>query len=378
MKKLFESIQEIFLSVKTTIFLLITIALVSIIGTLIPQQKEAAQYIAHYGAVLYRLFDLLGFLDLYASWWFRLLLVMFLFNLVICSIKRLPRVTVRGGLTIREWLGRLGPHITHLSLVVILTGSLLGNIWGFKGFVNIPQGDEANAIFLKGTEKEMGLDFTVRCEKFEMSYYPGSEIPSEYISDLVILDGGKEVLKKRIRVNDPLRYKGINFYQSSYGFLPSRPEERKAELEIIPKGNNPKTFRIQLGVGETKQVQGTDIKVELATLIPDFILGEGNRILSRSDQPNNPAVQVNIYQNGKLFYRGWAFLKYPDFHGSTDDTHRVKFIQYSGGEKPYTGLMVVKDPGVPVVWAGFGIMVSGLIFSFFLRRRSTQKGGKDD
>lgn len=377
MKKLFALIQGVFLSVKTTIFLLITIALVSIIGTLIPQQKEAAQYIAQYGLLLYRLFDLLGFLDLYASWWFRLLLVMLLINLVTCSIKRLPRITSRGGFTMREWLGRLGPHITHLSLVLILIGSLIGNLWGFKGFVNIPQGDEANAIFLKGTEKMLGLDFTIRCEKFEMSYYPESEVPREYLSDLVILEAGREVLRKRIRVNDPLQYKGITFYQSSYGFLPSRPEERKAEMEIIPKGKNPKAFRIQLGEGETKQVQGTDIKVELATLIPDFFFGEGNRILSRSDQPNNPAVGVNIYQNGKLSYSGWSFLKHPDFHGSKDDTYRVIFLQYSGGEKPYTGLMVVKDPGIPFVYGGFVALVFGLICSFFLRRRSTQKGGED-
>jgi len=378
MKKLFKPIQGVFLSLKTTIFLLITIALVSIIGTLIPQQKEAGEYIAHYGLVLYRLFDLLGFLDLYASWWFRLLLVLLLFNLVTCSIKRLPRVTARGNLTRREWLGRLGPHLTHFSLVLILAGSLIGNIWGFKGFVNIPQGDETATIFLKGTAKELGLDFTIRCEKFEMSYYPGSEVVREYLSDLVILEGGQEVLKKRIRVNDPLHYEGVNFYQSSYGFLPSLPEERKAELEIIPKGNDPKTFRIQLGEGETKQVQGTDYKVELAALIPDFSLGEGNRIFSRSDQPNNPAVQVNIYQNGKLSYQGWSFLKHPDFHGSKDDTYRVKFINYSGGERPYTGLMVVKDPGIPVVWTGFGLLTLGLIFAFFLRGRSTQKGGKDD
>jgi hypothetical protein len=95
MRVLFESIQGIFLSMKTTIFLLITLALVSIIRTLIPQQKEAAQYIAQYGLVLYRFFDLIGLLDLYASWWFRLLLVLLLINLVTCSLKQLPEVTVR-------------------------------------------------------------------------------------------------------------------------------------------------------------------------------------------------------------------------------------------------------------------------------------------
>lgn len=377
MEKFFKDVRGVFLSVKTTIFLLTAIALIAIIGTLIPQQKEPAQYITQYGPILYRLFDLLGFFNLYASWYFRLLLVLLFFNLIICSIKRLPRVTARGRLTRREWLGRLGPHITHLSLVVILIGALIGNIWGFKGFVNIPQGDQTASIFLRGSGEEKDLGFTVRCEMFEKSYYSGSEIPSEYLSDLVILEDGKEVVKKRIQVNDPLRYKGINFYQSSYGVLPSPPEKRRAELEIIPKGKNSNAFRIQLGEGETKQIQGTNLKVELVTLILDFILAEGNRILSRSDQPNNPAVQVNIYQNGKLSYKGWSFLRHPDFHGSKDDSHQVKFIQYSGGEKPFTGLMVVKDPGIPVVMAGFVIMVIGLNFSFYLRRRSSQKGGKD-
>jgi len=378
MKKLFKPIQGVFLSLKTTIFLLFTIALVSIIGTLIPQQKEAGQYIAQYGPVLYRLFDLFGFFDVYGSWWFRLLLILLLVNLVFCSVSRLPRISTRGNLSKKEWVGRLGPHITHASLIVILAGSLIGNIWGFKGFVNIPQGESVEAIALKGSEEMLGLDFTIRCDKFEVSYYPGTETPKEYLSELIVLEKGQEVFKKTIRVNDPLQYRGITFYQSSYGFLPSRTEERKAELEIIPKGNGSKSFRLQLAEGETKQVQGTDYKVELAALIPDFSLGGGNRIFSRSDQPNNPAVQVNIYQNGKLSYKGWAFLKHPDFHGSRDDTYRVKFINYSGGGRPYTGLMVVKDPGIPVVWTGFGLLILGLIRSFFLRQRSFHQGGKDD
>jgi len=56
----------------------------------------------------------------------------------------------------------------------------------------------------------------------------------------------------------------------------------------------------------------------------------------------------------------------------------VKFVNYSGGGKPYTGLMVVKDPGVWVVWIGFGMLVLGIHLSFYLRRKSSQKGGRDD
>lgn len=371
MKTFLREIQGVFLSLKLTIFLLITIALVSIVGTLIPQQREVGEYIEHYGEALYQLFDLLGLLNVFGSWWFQLLLVLLMANLVACSLKRFPRLATLKSLTARERLGRLGPHVTHFSLIIILVGSLIGNVWGFKAFVNIPQGESVNDVALKNSKRMVNLDFTVRCDRFNVSYYQGSQTPKEYLSDLTITENGREVVKKTIRVNDPLQYKGISFYQSSYGMTPPQPGESKAELEITPKGNGSKGYRILVAEGETKEIAGTGHRVQFAAFVPDFSLGEGNRIYSKSDQPNNPAIQIKIYQNGKLSFDGWSFLRYPDFHGSRDDTYRVKFLNYSGGGKPYTGLMVVKDPGVWVVWTGFGLLVLGLFFSFYFRRRSS-------
>jgi cytochrome c biogenesis protein len=370
MKKFAKEIQRVFLSLRLTIFLLVTIALVSSVGTLIPQQQEVGEYIQHYGETLYQLFDLFGFLNLFGSWWFELLLVLLMANLVACFLKRLPGMAALKSLTTTERLGRVGPQVTHFSLMIILAGSLIGNIWGFKAFINIPQGSSVNAVVLKNSSRMVNLDFTVRCDRFKVSYYQGSQTPKEYLSDLTVLEKGREVLKKTIRVNDPLQYKGISFYQSSYGMTPPRPGESKAELEITPKGNGAKRYRILIGEGEMKEIAGTGHRVQFAAFVQDFSLGEGNRIYSKSDQPNNPAVQVKIYQNGKLSFEGWSFLRYPDFHGSRDDTYRVKLLNYSGGGKPYTGLMVVKDPGVWVVWTGFGLLVLGLFFSFYFRRKS--------
>jgi cytochrome c biogenesis protein len=39
---------------------------------------------------------------------------------------------------------------------------------------------------------------------------------SDYIADLTVIDGGQEVMKKRIEVNAPLRYNGYRFYQSRF------------------------------------------------------------------------------------------------------------------------------------------------------------------
>jgi len=370
MHKFLKDILGVFLSIKTTIFLLFTIAMVSVIGTLIPQQQEAGAYIEHYGEKLYQLFDLFGLLNVFGSWWFQLLLMLLMVNLVTCSLKRLPSIWGRKGMPRKDWIGKLGPHLTHFSLIIILSGSLIGNIWGFKAYVNIPQGDSSSAMLLKNSNQILNLDFTVRCDRFEVVYYPGSEMPKEYLSDLTILENGREVLRKKIRVNDPLKYKGVSFYQSSYGFLPAPPEERKVELEVIPNGNGSRGYRLQIGEGEMKNIPGTGHRVQLAAFVPDFSLDKENRIISRSNEPSNPAVQVKIYKNGKLAFNGWSFLKYPDFHASKDDDYQVRFMNYFGSGRPYTGLMVVKDPGVWVVWIGFGLLVLGLYLSFHFRRRS--------
>jgi cytochrome c biogenesis protein len=377
MEKLFKDVLGVFLSIKTTIFLLVVIASVSITGTLIPQQKEVDEYVFHYGETLYQLFDLFGLSNVFGSWWFRLLLVLLMVNLVACSTSRVPRFLAQKGLTKREWVGRLGPHLTHFSLIVILAGSLIGNIWGFKGYVNIPQGEAASAVAVRGSHQPLDLNFAIRCDRFEVSYYPGSQTPKEYLSDLVVTENGREVLKKTIQVNDPLKFKGISFYQSSYGFIPPKPGESKAELEIIPKGNGSEGFRLKIAEGETREIPGTNHRVQFVSFVPDFALDKENRIISKSEQPNNPAVQVNIFQNGKLSFKGWSFLKFPDFHGSKDDTYRVKLLDYSGG-RPYTGLQVVKDPGVWVVWTGFGLLIIGLCFAFGFRRKSSPKGGNND
>ena len=118
-------------------------------GTIIPQQKEVDEYVFHYGETLYQLFDLFGLSNVFGSWWFRLLLVLLMVNLVACSTSRLPRFLAQKGLTKREWVGRLGPHLTHFSLIVILAGSLIGNLWGFKGYVNIPQGETISAVAVR-------------------------------------------------------------------------------------------------------------------------------------------------------------------------------------------------------------------------------------
>ncbi|MFH1075751.1 MAG: cytochrome c biogenesis protein ResB [Pseudomonadota bacterium] len=86
------SIKGFFSSVKLSVVLLIVLACTSILGTLIPQNDMPAFYMQKYGEVFSRLFDILGLMDMYHSWWYRLLLALLSVNLVFCSVKRFPAV----------------------------------------------------------------------------------------------------------------------------------------------------------------------------------------------------------------------------------------------------------------------------------------------
>ena len=89
-----DALWDFFCSLKLTIVSLILLALTSIIGTVIQQNRSPEEYLQLYGEKLYRFFDALHFFDMYHSWWFLALLGLFCLNLVACSLKRLgPRTS---------------------------------------------------------------------------------------------------------------------------------------------------------------------------------------------------------------------------------------------------------------------------------------------
>ncbi|HOI15247.1 MAG TPA: cytochrome c biogenesis protein ResB, partial [Geobacteraceae bacterium] len=265
------TLWKFFCSLRLTIFLLMGLAAVSIVGTLIPQNAAQEVYGEKYGDTVARLFHFLAIDNMYHSWWFYLLLGLLTVNIIACSLRRVRRdwrmitspVTVldddleRTLPCVRAWaaargvkdvesaasdllrrefsapgvtrrgdeihlfarkqpLARLGVHALHAGIVVILTGVVIGSLSGFtKAFVEIEEkGATATAYARSGEPIDLG--FTIRCEGFSVSYYD-TGTPKEYRSVLSIVDGGKTVIEKKpVLVNHPLTYRGITFYQSGY------------------------------------------------------------------------------------------------------------------------------------------------------------------
>ncbi|MCG6536432.1 MAG: cytochrome c biogenesis protein ResB, partial [Syntrophales bacterium LBB04] len=258
-----DKIWNFFTSLKLVIFLLLILSVLSIAGTVIEQNRPLQEYYRFLKPETVALFDKIGLLDMYHSWWFITCLALLALNIIACTMDRyapIMRGLRRKNLILDEKLektlnprekmklaapmaavekkilelahkslfgkpvvtetedgsrhyffergkySRLAFFFTHLSLLLIFIGALIGSFFGYKGYINIYEGASVSRLETRAGQIK-NLDFTVRCNSFSASFYQ-SGAPKDYLSDLSVIQGGKEVLRKTIRVNDPLSYEG--------------------------------------------------------------------------------------------------------------------------------------------------------------------------
>lgn len=405
-----NGIWKFFTSIKLTVFVLLILAATSVIGTLIPQNASEAFYLQKYGEVFSALFRGLNIIDMYHSWWFLLLMGLLALNIIVCSIDRLQRTwkiifpasvsfhldrfrgmdtahrfdveknpetlqkichglmekTV-GPVTIKEtdegialfaekgrWT-RLGVYVVHLSILFMLAGAVIGGLWGFKGFVNIVEGETVDTIEArKGEHEHIPLGFSVRCNDFSVSFYDTGQ-PKEFKSSLTIIDGGKEILTRDVIVNDPLRYRGISFYQSSYGTASAN----NVHLKFTSKDSG-MVYEKNLSFNEAVPLPESGGQLVLDRFANGYQfrghnLGEG--FVGRIVPENGPETEI------------FVSVRFPTF----DKMRQGKFAFEVDGfdKKYYTGLQVNKDPGVWYVYLGFIFMITGCWITFFMSHQSS-------
>jgi cytochrome c biogenesis protein len=232
---------------------------------------------------------------------------------------------------------------------------LIGSFFGYKAFANIVEGTSVDTIFTQ-KEKPIKLDFAVKCENFSVSYY-NTGAPKEFKSILTILENGQPVKgyeKIPVIVNDPLTYKGITFYQSSYG----QAGEGSAYHFNVSRRGVPGGVHLDLNKGEKATFNGgATLEVIEATqdvrqFMPEF---------------SGPAAKVKLQMPGKAPESFIVFKNHPEVE---EQRKGELVLQYAGAdEKLYTGLQVAKDPGVWIVWLGCALMTLGIYIAFFLSHK---------
>ncbi len=404
-----------FSSVKLTIVLLIILAVVSVIGTVIPQREASIDFAMGMDPRLFQIFMSLDLFDIYHSLLFRIIIGFLVMNLVVCSIDRFPvtwklfshipspdKSRVFEGISgeqtcilsgnnktipdrierfLRKRYGRVfskkgdsyssffvqtgrfsrfGVYLVHLSILLILAGALAGSLFGFEGYVKIIEGDKTDKILTRGNRQQKKLGFDIRCDKFTVSYYKNG-MPKEYKSELTFIVNGKEVEKGTLLVNHPLYFRGITFYQASYGTIPGK----KILLRALANG---KSFSFYVSLKDHVHLPDNGAELHLED-IRENIAGIGPAALISILPKHGNRVSFWIFKNPGLAKSRLPepMLKSSKFNPSAFRPYT--FFLEGVNTVCYTGLQVSKDPGVPIVWAGCIILVTGLFVTFFISHR---------
>jgi len=402
-------IWDFLTSLKLVVILLLILSALSIVGTIIEQNKPLQEYYRFYQPGTVALFSKLGLFDMYHSWWFVACLSLLALNITACTMDRyrgimagmrkrnlildeklskslqnlttiryaLPLDTVAKKVVELAGKGFSGKHVvttaedggshyffekgkysrlaffmTHLSILIIFLGAMIGSFFGYKAYVNIFEGETVSQVETRAG-KIQNLNFQVKCNTFHAEFY-SSGMPMDYRSDLSILQNGKEVIRKTIRVNDPLTFEGVTFYQSSYGGQPDQ-----VAIEVVNRDGSVKGS-VTAPFGRTVEIPGVADKVEAADYQEHFHLPDGSE--------GGRAIGVNVYPaKGGQPAGLWLLVNDPEYDKQRggDTYFRVKDLKL----KKYTGLQVNRDPGEILVWLGSILLIAGIMIAFFMSHK---------
>jgi cytochrome c biogenesis protein len=430
-RDLVETVWTLFCSVKFAVVLNVALALVVMLGTVITQMQpgiqrfptELEQFLrsaeTRYGPFSGFLYWA-GFYELYTSLWFRMLIVIVVFSIIICTMNRwqptlrlITRPTVRvsdsfindltekaqfrgvplaagaaekalrsalrrgryrvlaehsGETTVhlfgdRDRWSKMVTFVSHAALVLLILTA--------AGFTQIGW-REQSVYFVPGDRVDVGhgTDFTVANEGFQIEYYEDGIAVKEYRNTLAVYEGDTQVLTKTITVNDPLRYDGVNYFLVSYQpVLYVRAAGAGGESLPLKKMGATGPITATTGSGEAlidfQYVSDDNMPMDLVQVpAGDSVLTLEIRYYQDVARlpGENPPAYVRVYQD-----REFDKTLYDGFIPRTGPFTIPGFEQYALNFRTGTAtiLEVAMDPGLGPVAFWFGIMTLGFTISLY-------------
>jgi len=410
-------------SIKTGVVLLILVVILAAAGTIVLQRPvtEPDEMQNAYSPQVLRILDTLGLTDVFHSWWFLGLLLLVSSCIIAASVERFPNswryfsrpykypdesfrrashpqksipiADEESGLVAaqralhdmgfkperivredhfgifaeRHRISELAVYIVHASLLLIFFGTIVDGFWGWRGTLNLNEGQTSNLVELRdGSARK--LPFAIRCDSAGQDNYKDGT-PKKWWSKLAVVADGRDIKKKEIVVNDPLLYNGVRFYQSSYG---PNGKVDKLSLVAVPSNGSGAAQQIGLAVNDTVSLDA-NTSVRFVQFIPDYAVRDG-QVYRKSNELENPAVHLivtsKIAANAKdkdkdknKDYDVWL----PPMEEIADNSKAPYMLQATDLKMGhFTGLQVSHEPGQWGVWSGVVLMGIGLAFVFYV------------
>ena len=367
------------------IFILLLISFCSIIGTVIEQDQPIEIYKNNYpltkpifGFLSWDQILFFGFDHVYKTWWFLLLIFSFGCSLTVCSfLQQLPSVkvarrcqffrtpnpfyrlkisTILNNVYFNKILtrikkkqysifqqrnmvycykgliGRIAPIIVHFSMILILLGTIVGALFGFKAQEIVPKTESFYIQNILNIGPSAFIPKTsARINDFWITYTKTKTI-SQFYSDLSILNQqGNEIKRKTISVNYPLVFKGVYYYQTDWNLVGLRFQFITNSIIEYPLTN----------------IFGNQEKVWLTWI--------GNQ---ENPQEGIIAIISNLEGYCSIYNNLGQFLGNLEINESVNFLQPITFLDTISS----TGLQIKTDPGIPLIYSGFlFLMVSSLI-----------------
>lgn len=369
------------------IIILLIIASFSIIGTVIEQDQSIEMYKLNYpvtnpvfGFLSWELIIKFGFDHIYKTWWFITLIILFGTSLLTCTIlQQLPGLKISRRcqffrtnqqfqklkistqlqnsnfqkflfkLKTTEYsifqqkntiyaykglIGRIAPIIVHFSIVLILIGTILGAINGFKAQEIVPKTETFHIQNILSNGQFTSIPkVSTRINDFWITYTKQTTI-NQFYSDISILNiEGNEIERKTIYVNSPARYRGINYYQTDWNLIGLRLKDKTSQLFEYPLIN-----------------LGTPQKKIWITWIPNNLNLQDGTIL----------LIDNLQGYCSIYNELGQFLGNLEMNERFNNAYPITLADILSS----TGLQIKTDPGIPLIYAGFLFLMLSTLISY--------------
>jgi len=382
-QKIFRFVADL----RVSIFILLFISFFSIIGTVIEQDQSIETYKTNYpftnpvfGFLTWDLILKFGLDHVYQTWWFFTLIFLFGLSLISCTfLQQLPslkiarrcqffrttgqfyRLKISTILTnfsfnkilsrIQEkeysifqqknifycykgLIGRIAPILVHFSMILVLLGTIIGSLFGFKAQEIVPKTESFHIQnILNNGQFTIIPNTSARINDFWITYTKNRTI-SQFYSDISILSNqGNEVERKTIAVNYPLIHNGVYYYQTDWNLIGLRFQNfthKTIEYPLINVFNN-------------------QSKIWLTWITSNNSLTEGAIALI-----DNLEGYCSIYnEEGK-------FLGNIELNESA----KLKEPMILSEVISSTGLQIKTDPGIPIIYLGFFFLMLSTLISY--------------
>lgn len=325
-------------SMKFAVGILFLLGVLSIGGTLIPQNLPKEFYLANYGE-LGNIIWTLGLDSAFSSWWYVTITILLCISLLFCVILRVkPIVSLYKSGGLKGASNKIGSWILHVGILLTILFFALGNVFAYQSHVyNVP-----------GTVSSISeIELNIGIEEFDIILRDDDSVDT-YKTSAKFFDSRTDMILAEglIEVNHPMVVKGYQFSQASFGYA--------VDCKIKKDGED--MGSAVLFEDEFVSADKDRIFVKMRKLYPNVVEREDG-LYNASQKLVNPMIEYDIYYLGTLVKQGMA---------SPEEEILVR--EYSltfSNARHYTYLDIRKDPFA--MWTGVGtiMLVLGIFISFY-------------